>query len=261
MIIPATALARREVVRFLRQRSRVIGALATPIFFWIFIGAGVGRSFQSAALGASGDNFLAYFFPGTVVMILLFTAIFSTISVIEDRKEGFLQGVLVSPASRGAIVLGKLLGGGALAFGQACLFLLAAPFVGVHFTLVGWAIALGLMALLSVALTGLGLMLAWSMNSTQGFHAVMNLVLMPMWFMSGALFPAAGAFGPVKWAMMANPLTYGLAGIRRALYWGDANVAASMPALWLCVVVTAGFAAATFCLSWAIASRPEKSGV
>lgn len=257
----AIALAKREVVRFLRQRSRVIGALATPIFFWIFIGAGVGRSFQSAALGDNGANFLAYFFPGTVVMILLFTAIFSTISVIDDRKEGFLQGVLVSPASRGAIVLGKLLGGGFLAFTQACLFLLAAPVVGVHFTIAGWAVALGLMAVLAVGLTGLGLMIAWSMSSTQGFHAIMNLVLMPMWFMSGALFPAEGAYGPVRWAMMLNPLTYGLAGLRRALYWNDAALAAAMPAMWVCVVVTIGFAAATFCLSWFVATRPERVGV
>src|SRR5215207_9337281 len=91
--LPALSLARRELVRFLRQRHRVIGALATPIVFWLLIGGGMGRSF-------AGGNYLQFFFPGTVLMILLFTAIFSTISIIEDRREGFLQSVLVAPVSR-----------------------------------------------------------------------------------------------------------------------------------------------------------------
>src|SRR3982751_6762074 len=129
---PALSLCHRELVRFLRQRHRIIGALATPIVFWLLIGAGMNRSFKSDVPG--GENYLHYFFPGTVLMILLFTAIFSTISVIEDRREGFLQGVLVAPVSRMSIVLGKILGGTVLAFGQGLLFLLLAPLVGVSMT-------------------------------------------------------------------------------------------------------------------------------
>src|SRR5579862_1232751 len=91
--LPAFSLCKRELVRFLRQRHRIIGALATPIVFWLLIGAGIGHSYQGP--GGSGGGYMAYFFPGTVVMILLFTAIFSTISIIEDRREGFLQSVLV----------------------------------------------------------------------------------------------------------------------------------------------------------------------
>src|SRR5215212_4076593 len=125
LLLPALSLTRRELVRFLRQRHRVIGALATPIVFWLLIGGGMGRSFR-------GGNYLQFFFPGTILMILLFTAIFSTISIIEDRREGFLQSVLVAPVSRMSIVLGKVLGGTALAFGQALLFLLFAPLVGVR---------------------------------------------------------------------------------------------------------------------------------
>src|SRR3954471_9996060 len=98
LLRPAVSLARRELVRFLRQRHRIIGALATPIVFWLLIGAGMGRSFQNTA-GSGSGNYLKYFYPGTVLMILLFTAIFSTISIIEDRKEGFLQSVLVAPIS------------------------------------------------------------------------------------------------------------------------------------------------------------------
>lgn len=255
------ALAWREVIRFLRQRSRVIGALATPVIFWLFIGLGVGRTFQSASLGASGENFLAYFFPGTVVMILLFTAIFSTISVIEDRREGFLQGVLVAPVGRGSIVLGKIFGGAVLAFVQGCLFLAAGPFVGVDWNVTGWLAALGIMAVLSVGLTGLGLCLAWSMSSTQGFHAVMNLLLMPMWFLSGSLFPAEGAWGPIRWVMAVNPLSWGLAGVRRGLHFDDAALAASSPPLWACFAVCLLFAGATICLSWIAATRPVRAGI
>src|SRR3954452_3440995 len=144
MLLPAVSLAKRELVRFLRQRNRVIGALATPVVFWLLIGAGMGRSFR--AEGAPQDyGYLQFFFPGTVLMILLFTAIFSTISIIEDRREGFLQSVLVAPVPRMAIVLGKVLGGTVLAFGQALLFLLLAPTVGIHPSPVGFAVALGLM--------------------------------------------------------------------------------------------------------------------
>src|SRR3978361_402741 len=127
--LPALSLCRRELVRFLRQRHRIIGALATPIVFWLLIGAGMGRSFKFEGLPGAG-NYLQYFFPGTVLMILLFTAIFSTISIIDDRREGFLQSVLVAPVPRMAIVLGKVLGGTVLAFGQGLIFLALAPLIG-----------------------------------------------------------------------------------------------------------------------------------
>src|SRR4051812_37685722 len=152
---PAISLCHRELIRFLRQRHRIIGALATPLVFWLLIGAGMNRSFKSDMPG--DENYLHYFFPGTVLMILLFTAIFSTISVIEDRREGFLQGVLVAPVSRMSIVLGKVLGGTILAFGQGLVFLVLAPLIGIHLSLASFALALIAMAIMSFALTALGL--------------------------------------------------------------------------------------------------------
>src|SRR5947208_3508752 len=139
MLLPALSLARRELVRFLRQRNRIIGALATPIVFWLLVGAGMGRSFR--ADGAPQEyGYLQFFFPGTILMILLFTAIFSTISIIEDRREGFLQSVLVAPIGRMSIVLGKVLGGTILAFGQGVIFLLLAPTVRIRPSLVRFAL-------------------------------------------------------------------------------------------------------------------------
>lgn len=214
----ALSLCHRELVRFIRQPNRVIGALATPIVFWLLIGAGVGRSFSGAANSAAlAENYIAYFFPGTILMILLFTAIFSTISIIEDRREGFLQSVLVAPVRRSSIVLGKVLGGTVLAVGQATLFLFLAPLVGLKLTFFSALACFGLMLLTAFALTALGFAIAWRMSSTQGFHAIMNLFLMPMWFLSGALFPPGGAWKGLQWVIAANPLSYALAAIRHTL--------------------------------------------
>lgn len=205
-------LWQREIVRFLRQRSRVIGALGPPVLFWYLIGSGLGRSFQG---GVGGATYLQYFFPGTVVLITLFTAIFSTISVIDDRHAGFLQSVLVAPLSRVTLVVGKILGGATLAFGQAGLFLLLARTADITIPLASLPIVLLCLALLSISLTGLGFVLAWLLDSTQGFHAIMNLLLIPMWLLSGALFPASGAARWIRWVMAVNPISYGLSTLQR----------------------------------------------
>ncbi len=255
---PALSLAHRELTRFLRQKHRVIGSLLTPLVFWLAIGGGMQHSFASGGQ-TSGGGYMEYFFPGTILMILLFTAIFSTISIIEDRREGFLQSVLVAPIPRSSIVLGKVLGGTVLAFGQGLIFLLLAPTVGLHLTAMGIAGAMGMMLLLAFALTALGFCIAWRMSSTQGFHAIMNLFLMPMWFLSGALFPAAGATGVIRWAMRCNPLTYGLDGLRRCLYHADPAVAGREPAMWICLSVSVAAAAVLFVLAGAIARRQNAS--
>lgn len=256
--LPAVSLAKRELVRFLRQRNRVIGALATPIVFWLLVGGGMGRSFRAPGL-PDGENYLQYFFPGTILMILLFTAIFSTISIIEDRREGFLQSVLVAPVSSLSIVLGKVLGGTVLAFGQAALFLLLGPLVGVRPGFAGIVLALGLMALLAFALTALGFCIAWRMSSTQGFHAVMNLFLMPMWFLSGALFPAHNASAPLRAVMLINPLTYGLSGLREALYLGQSATRGAAGEIAVAYGASAGFAALLLVIAAAL-SRTRVAG-
>ena len=253
--MPALSLAHRELIRFLRQRPRIIGALATPLVFWLLIGAGMGRSFSAGAGVPGGANYLHYFFPGTILMVILFTAIFSTISVIEDRREGFLQGVLVAPVSRGSIVLGKVLGGTILAFGQGLIFLILAPLIGIRLSLASFTVCAAAMFVSAFGLTALGLCIAWRMNSTQGFHAIMNLFLMPMWFLSGALFPASGAWRGLQWVMMINPLTYALSAIRRALYWGEPLAAsATAPGLALSLLISVAFAGLMYALAGAIAS-------
>src|SRR3954471_7647997 len=252
ILLPALSLCRRELVRFLRQRNRVIGAFATPIVFWLLIGGGMGQSFRSEGVSSSADGYMEYFFPGTILMILLFTAIFSTISIIEDRREGFLQSVLVAPVGRESIVLGKVLGGTILAFGQGLIFLLLAPTVGIHLSIASFLLSCVMMLIVSFALTALGFCIAWRMSSTQGFHAIMNLFLMPMWFLSGALFPPDGAWWGLKWVMRLNPLTYGLSGLRHSMLPGQVS---GGPGLWTSVVVSCVFAVALFFLAGFVARK------
>ena len=252
LLLPALSLAKRELVRFLRQRNRIIGAFLTPIVFWVLIGAGMGRSFQAPG-GSSGASYLHYFYPGTVLMILLFTAIFSTISIIEDRREGFLQSVLVAPISPMVIVLGKVLGGTALAFGQGLVFLVLAPLVGFKFTAGSFLLALVVMFIVSFALTALGFCIAWRMSSTQGFHAIMNLFLMPLWFLSGALFPASGAMAGLRWVIRMNPLSYGLSALRQTMEWGHPS--AGVAGFGVCMVVSIGFALVLFGLASVMATH------
>ncbi len=233
MLLAVYTLWLRDVVRFLRQRSRVVGALGSPIVFWALIGSGLHRSFR-APEGAGSMSYLEYFFPGTLALIVLFTAIFSTISVIEDRQEGFMQGVLVAPVPRIAIVLGKIAGGTTLAVLQGLVFLVFAPIVGMHISLANLAGIIGVLVLVGLGLTGLGFLLAWSLDSTQGFHAIMNLFLIPMWILSGALFPAYGAAGWIRGIMLANPLTYGVAALRTLV---TPSLAATVPPLGISIAV------------------------
>jgi len=218
VILPSISLWWREIVRFYRQKSRVVGVIASPLLFWLVIGSGFGTSFRSS--GAGGQHYLHYFFPGALIMIVLFTAIFTMMSVIEDRKEGFLLSVLVAPVSRSVIVLGKVLGGATLATLQGLIFLVFAPALGIRFSLASLLLTVVVIFLVAFSLTALGFLIAWPMDSTAGFHAVINLFLIPLWLLSGSLFPLSGASIWIRVLMRINPLTYGTDALRMLLYPG-----------------------------------------
>ena len=157
--LPAFSLWLREIVRFYRQKARVAGVIASPLIFWVVLGAGFAHSF-SAGEGSS-SHYLAYFFPGSVAMIVLFTAIFSMMSLIQDRNEGFLLSVLAAPVSRSSVVLGKVLGGATLAAIQGIIFLVFAPLVGVHLTPAAIGLSILAVVMISFELTALGFAIAW----------------------------------------------------------------------------------------------------
>ena len=249
------ALWWREIVRFLRQRSRVIGSLAQPVVFWLLLGGGLSASFRPATAGSSSSSYLEYFYAGSLALVLLFTAIFATISVVEDRRSGFLQGVLVAPISRTTIVLGQALGATTLGVGQGVLFLLLAPLAGIRLGAAMFAGSIAASTLVAFGLTNVGLMIAWRMESTQGFHAIMNLVLLPIWFLSGAFFPPEGLPAPLRAVMALDPLTYGVGLLRHALYAGHPALTAELPSLAICLAVSAAFAVGSLGLATATARR------
>ena len=246
----AYALLERELVRFFRQRNRVVGAIGQPLIFWLLLGAAFKTSFRAPGVD---ESYAQYFLPGVAVMIVLFTAIFSTISIIRDRGEGFLQGVLVAPVSRMTIVWGKVLGGTILAVMQATLFLLLGNVVGHSMGFVETLASIGILTLMGIGLTGLGFMMAWPMDSIQGFHAIMSVFMFPMWLLSGAIFPIDNL---PKWfgvLVHVNPLTYGVSALRHT-----AGLPGASPSLPVCLAVTVGFAVFTLAMSARAAAKPAK---
>lgn len=238
----AGVLVRRDLVRFFREKSRVVGALVQPFIFWLVIGSGMSGTFLLRS--ASGVGYMEYFYPGVVVMVVLFTAIFTTMSVIEDRHSGFLQAVLVAPGSRTAVVIGKCFGASAVAMVQSALFLLLAPFAGFDAGGIAWGELVLALSLACFSLCAVGFAVAWWLDSTAGYHVVMSVILLPMWIVSGAMFPSQGG-GWVSIVERFNPMSYAVSAVRRALYGGapppGTVVAGSSAAVELLVLT--GFAA------------------
>ncbi len=219
--LPVWTLCSRELIRFWREKSRVAGFVGSPLVFWLVVGSGFGD--------------LGYFFPGTLTLTVMFSAVFSTMSLIEDRREGFMLSMLVSPAPRSAMVLGKVVGSSTLAWAQGMILLVFVPFTRLSISLTGLLELAGILYLVAFLFTALGFVLAWRMESTQGFHAIMNLLLFPLWMVSCALFPMEKAHGWMQWLMRINPMTYSLAALRRLL---DPGVEASAPSIAVSVLVT-----------------------
>jgi ABC-2 type transport system permease protein len=203
------ALAGREVRRLTRQPLRIAVAIATPAMMWLFIASGFAASIRPETIGGeAGGTLSLYLLPGMASLVVLFNAIFASISLIEDRHQGFLQAVLVSPAPRWSMVAGKLFGGGVLGFAQGLVLLAFSPLVGAQLQVGGLLAASLALACLSLGITGLGLAAAWKVDSASGFHGVMNLVFMPMWLLSGAIFPVEGASGWLRVLVAINPLAW-----------------------------------------------------
>ncbi len=240
LLLPTASLWRRELIRFARQPSRWISAVAMPAVFWLFLGSGLRDSFQMPG-ATSSVSYMEYAFPGTLTLIVLFVAVFSSISVIEDRQSGFLQAVLAAPIARSSMVLGIVLGGSTVALLPAMIFMLLTPLAGLKLTAGSLIAVTVILFVLSLGLGSLGFLFAWHVDSTQGFHGVMNLVLLPLWLLSGSLFPADGASTWLHWAISANPLTYGVSAVRHALYITTGAPGQEGPTFALSLGITVGF--------------------
>lgn len=245
----ALAMWRRDMLRLVRDRARWIGVVIQPLLFWLLLGSGMGSVFTIEGLGGLG--YLQFFFPGLLVMVVLFTTIFAMMAVIEDRQHGFLQQVMTAPGSRAGLVLGKTAGVATVAFVQVALTLVAAPLAGFDLAAVHWPLLLVVFLTGTVGLTALSFTLAWLLRSTGGYHAIMAVFLLPLWLVSGAMFPPTGGWLDV--IMTVNPMTYMVDGFRHALHGGLAPVSLSGPLT--ATLVLTGIALATVLLAIFVARR------
>jgi ABC-2 type transport system permease protein len=216
----AYAIWLRELTRFVSERARIVGALGQPLIYLAIMGTGFGATFRSAAV-PRGFSYLQFMYPGVLGMTVLFTAMFSAISIIWDREFGFLKEILVAPVARASIVAGKVAGGATVAALQGVLLLVLAPIVGVHLgaaQVAGIALA---MLLVAASLTSLGLVIASRMATMEGFQVVMNFLVLPLWLLSGAFFPLRGL--PLWMTVLTriDPLTYAVDALRGMVYRGS----------------------------------------
>ena len=206
----------REMKRFLRAKSRVIGSLAMPLFFLAFLGLGFNRMVVPSMSG--GVNYIRFLVPGIIGMGMLFTSTFAGLSVLWDREFGFLKEIMVAPVSRVSIVLGRIAGGTTTAVIQGFLLLFISLLAGFKVvSLLSFPLALLFMILISTTFIGLGLILASRMKDMQGFGIIMNFIIFPLFFLSGALYPIENLPSFVRYLSYIDPLTYGVDGLRASL--------------------------------------------
>ena len=203
----------REMKRFFRDRSQIVVGSVRPITWLLFMGYGLGPSFHNNR----GTGYTEFVLPGIALMAVLFTAIQSAISIIWDREFGFLKEMLVAPISRTSIVMGKAMGGTTLSVIQGLIVLLLGPMIGVHLSSMKLLGCIGVMILSAFSLSALGITIASRMRSFEGFGAVMNFIVMPLFLLSGALFPLEGLPRWLAFLVRLNPLTYGVDLLRGTL--------------------------------------------
>lgn len=209
----------RDLLRFWRDRWRVVGSLAQPLLFLVVFGSGLNSSLGAGSVFGSrgGLSYIQFVYPGIIGMSILFTAIFGAMSIVWDREFGFLKEVLVAPIDRWAVAIGKALGGTTQAMIQGLILLVLAPLVGVKLSVLSVLTLIPLAAVLAFALSSFGVMLASMMRTMQGFQVVMNFLMMPMFFLSGALFPLANLPGWMTFLTRIDPASYGIDPLRRVV--------------------------------------------
>lgn len=203
----------RQLKRYFRSRARMIGSLGQPLLFLIAFGFGFGPIYAKAG----GGNYIQFLAPGIICMSILFTSVFNGIEIIWDRQFGFLKEMMVAPVSRTTIMLGRTLGGATVAFIQGLIVFFLTLLVGFRPDWMMLPFALVFMAMIAILFTAFGTAIASVLEDMQGFQLIMNFVLMPIFFLSGALFPLDGVPLGVRIAVRLNPMSYGVDGLRGAL--------------------------------------------
>lgn len=204
----------RDIKRHFRDRARIIGSLGSPIIFIFVLGAGLGASMRFSGGGVEGLDYKVFMFPGILGMTVLFAGVFSAVSIVWDREFGFLKEMLVAPVPSWSIALGKVISGATIASFQGSIMLLLAPFVGIDLSPAMLAQLLPTMFLVAFSMTGLGVLVATRLKTMQGFQMIMNFIMMPMFFLSGAMFQLTSAPRWMDILARIDPLTYGVDAMR-----------------------------------------------
>src|SRR5256886_15492663 len=207
----------RDILRYWRDRWRLVASLAQPLLFLLVFGSGLSSSLGGAFGRGTGISYIQFMYPGIIGMSILFSAIFGAMSIVWDREFGFLKEVLVAPTDRWAVAVGKALVRTTQAMIQGLILLVLAPFVGVKLSVLTVLAIIPLAAVLAFGLASFGVMLASMMKSLQGFQVVMNFLMMPMFFLSGALFPLTGLPGWMTVLTRLDPASYGIDPLRRVV--------------------------------------------
>lgn len=246
---------RREMIRLFRSRTRIITGLAQPVLFLFILGVGLGPVIGDR--GIPGATYQEFLFPGVLVMSLLFSAMFSAISIVWDREFGFLREMLVAPVSRTALVLGKAVGGGSQAVAQGAILLLAAPIVGIDLGPVELIKMLGLLMLLAFSIVSFGIVVSSRMQRIESFQVVMGLVVNPMLFLSGALFPLNGLPTWLNILTRFNPITYGVDPVRRVLLGDEValTIGGDVLPIWFEILVVLALGSAMMALAVRLFTR------
>jgi len=210
----------RQLKKYFRSKARIIGSLGQPLLFMVALGFGFGPIYQKAG----GGNYLEFLVPGIVAMSILFTAVFSGIEIIWDRQFGFLKEMMVAPVSRFEIMLGRSLGGATVAVFQGIIVFIISFFVGFRMDNYSMLlIALVFMFMIALLFTALGTAIASLLEDMQGFQLIMNFLIMPIFFLSGALFPISGLPPALNIVTSLNPMSYGVDGLRGSLVLNAAH--------------------------------------
>src|SRR5438309_9238413 len=208
----------RDLLRFWRDRTRIAASFATPVLYLLVFGTGLGSSLRGlGGFGSSSIEYQQFIFPGIIGMSVLFSSIFSAMSIVWDREFGFLKEVLVAPINRAAVAIGKTLGGATQALVQGVILLIFAPVVGVKLTVVSVLELIPLIFVLAFALSALGVAIGARMRSLQGFNMVTQFIIMPMFFLAGALFPLQGLPAWMTVLTRMDPVSYGVDPLRRTV--------------------------------------------
>lgn len=199
----------RDMKRYLQDKYRIIASLAMPLMYLVVLGTGLSPVFKSA-----NTSYISFLFPGIIAMTVLFTGVFFGFSIIWDREFGFLKAVLVAPIPRWAIAIGKSISGATIATIQGLMILVLSPFIGVRLSIEQVVAMFVLIILIAFAMSSIGVMIAARMRSMEGFQMIMSFLLMPMFFLSGAMFPIDNAPLWLQAASSFDPLTYGVSALR-----------------------------------------------